>query len=200
MKIILISDTHTFHGYLNLPTDADMIVHSGDISSRGHKHEVLNFFTWYSSLPYKYKIFIAGNHDFLFENDPDFIKENLPENLIYLENSGIEIEGLKIWGSPIQPYFRNWAFNRFRGEDINKYWQMIPTDTNYLITHGPAYKIHDMVNNFYNPDVYVGCKDLKNRLFMLPELKIFQFGHIHEARGHSEVAHFHAFKPLMHRL
>ena len=92
MKIVLISDSHGLHGfYKNLP-EADMIIHSGDISMRGTKNQVLDFLTWYSSLPYRYKIFIAGNHDFIFEDDAEFIKKNLPDNVIYLENSGICIE------------------------------------------------------------------------------------------------------------
>ena len=188
MKAILISDTHSMHGYLkNMPPDADAIIHSGDVSKRGTKQQVLDFLYWYSHLPYRYKIFIAGNHDFLFEDDPEFIKQNMPQNLIYLENEGVEIEGIKMYGSPISPWFHDWAFNRYRGADIKKYWDKIPLDTQYLITHGPAYQILDRVNNRYNTETEVGCHDLKNRLFALRDLKMFQFGHIHEA---ASITHF----------
>lgn len=193
MKIILTSDTHCYHGYLTLPTDADVIVHSGDISLRGQKHEILNFLTWFDSLPYRHKIFIAGNHDFLFEKDPEYIKTIIPESITYLENSGVEIENVKFWGSPITPWFHNWAFNRFRGDEIKKYWDMIPDDVNYLITHGPPYLINDKVNNRYNDNDNVGCRDLKNRLFTLPNLKVLQFGHIHEAQGYTQLNDIHCF-------
>lgn len=194
MKIILISDTHSYHGFIkDLPLDADCIVHSGDISKRGTRQQVEDFLYWYKSLPYRYKIFIAGNHDFLFEDDPDLVKKLMPDNLIYLENSGVEIEGLKIYGSPISPWFHNWAFNKYRGSAIKKYWDEIPKDTNFLITHGPAYDILDKVNNYYNVEQNVGCHDLKNALFTLPNLKIFQFGHIHEARGYEVFNNIHCF-------
>jgi hypothetical protein len=57
--------------------------------------------------------------------------------VIYLNDSGVEIDGLKFWGSPVQPYFHNWAFNRI-GDDICKHWELIPLDTDILITHGPV--------------------------------------------------------------
>lgn len=193
MRIVLISDTHSLQLHFDKLPEADMIVHSGDVSKRGTRSQVLDFFAWYSSLPYRYKIFIAGNHDFLFEQDPEFIQKNLPDNLIYLENSGIEIEGIKFWGSPITPWFYDWAFNRMRGDDILKYWNMIPKDTNYLITHGPPYLLLDKVNNRYNATDNVGCKDLKNKLFTLPDLRIMQFGHIHEARGYTQLNNIHLF-------
>ncbi len=178
MKIITISDTHGQHDQLSLPK-GDMIIHAGDVSSRGHKSEVDRFLRWYSQLDYKYKIFIAGNHDFYFENTPKQVIEDLiPDNLIYLNDSGIEIEGLKIWGSPIQPWFHNWAFNRQRGVDIKKHWDLIPTDTDFLITHGPPLDILDRTMS----GEAVGCKDLLDKVLAIkPQFHLF--GHIHEAYG-----------------
>ena len=110
-----------------------------------------------------------------------------------MENSAIEIEGIKFYGSPVSPWFYNWAFNVHRGAEIKKYWEQIPSDTNFLITHGPAHNILDTVNNFYNNSQNVGCADLKNQLFKLKDLKIFQFGHIHEARGYELFNDIHCF-------
>lgn len=191
MKIVLTSDTHNQHEVLSaygwLP-DADMIIHSGDLSLRGSLEEVNLFFNWFIRLEqYKYKIFIAGNHDFILEKRPDLFKDVLPPNTYYLNDSGIEIEGIKIWGSPIQPYFHNWAFNRRRGIDIQKHWDLIPFDTNILVTHGPPYNILDYVENGRfqkdNEDDNVGCKDLMNKIESLTDLKISTFGHIHEGYG-----------------
>lgn len=181
MKIIAISDTHGKHNQLSLPK-GDMIIHAGDISSRGHKSEVDRFLRWYSQLDYQYKIFIAGNHDFYFENAPrQEIKELIPDNLIYLNDSGIEIEGLKIWGSPVQPWFYNWAFNRQRGADIQKHWNLIPDDTALLITHGPPLGILDATDR----GEAVGCKDLLGKtLAVKPRFHVF--GHIHEAYGRTK--------------
>jgi predicted phosphodiesterase len=63
MKFIAISDTHGLHAQLRLPK-GDVLLHAGDVCSRGTEKEVLNFLAWFSEQDYKYKIFIAGNHDF----------------------------------------------------------------------------------------------------------------------------------------
>lgn len=169
-------------GGVFLPAEADMILHAGDVSIRGKEHEIEDFFKWYSALPYKYKVMIAGNHDFLFEDDKEKIQELLKKypDIIYVEDSMVEIEGLKIWGSPIQPWFHNWAFNRNRGEEIKKYWDIIQDDIDILVTHGPPYDILDMT--MYGGAV--GCVDLMNRVKELKNLKLHVFGHIHEAAGY----------------
>ena len=60
MNILHLSDTHGAHRSLgNLP-EADVIVHSGDITMNGSSSEVLDFMRWFSALPYAHKIFVAG--------------------------------------------------------------------------------------------------------------------------------------------
>ena len=123
MKILFLSDTHSQHRKLkNLP-EADMVIHAGDVSKIGRDHEVEDFMRWFCALDYKYKVFIAGNHDFFFENETTkSIARFLNGNTFYLFNSTIEIEGLKICGSPFTPTFFNWAFNLDRGKDIQQIW------------------------------------------------------------------------------
>ena len=105
MQITTISDTHGKHAQLNL-SSGDVLLHAGDISSRGNRTEIEDFLNWFKVQNYKYKVFIAGNHDFFFErNSPTEIAALIPDNVIYLNDSGIEIEGLKIWGSPVSPWF-----------------------------------------------------------------------------------------------
>jgi len=184
MKIIFISDTHTLHGQMleEIP-EGDVLVHCGDVSSRGVGSEIDNFLFWFSSLPHKNKIFIAGNHDFGFEyrnttlqNTLESIKE---DGIHYLQDSGIEIDGIKFWGSPWTPPFYNWAF-MLESDEIKEKWEMIPRDTNVLITHGPPQGILDLV-------VYdqknVGCPELMEEVLKLQDLKIHAFGHIHEEYG-----------------
>lgn len=178
MKFITISDTHSQHAQLSLP-EGDAIIHAGDLSKRGTAQQVHDFLQWFSGLDYKYRIFIAGNHDFLFERlSSSQVNALLPENVIYLNDSGIEIEGIKIWGSPVQPWFHDWAFNRQRGADIKKHWDLIPDDTTILITHGPAKGILD--RTVYGQEV--GCADLLDAVDRVrPAFHIC--GHIHEAYG-----------------
>lgn len=178
MKIIFISDTHGKHHPIELP-EGDMIIHSGDISSRGRVNEVEEFLAWFTSLDYKYKVFIAGNHDFYFENkSQNFIQELMPEGVYYLCDSGVEIEGLRIYGSPITPFFYNWAFNRHRGDDIKKYWDIIPLNTDILITHGPAYGVLDYTIGGDN----AGCEELLSAIKRVKP-RYHLFGHIHEGYG-----------------
>lgn len=178
MKIIFISDTHGQHAKLNLAS-ADMIIHCGDISSRGNITEVTDFLNWFSSLKYEYKIFIAGNHDFFFEKaSTTEIETILPNNIIYLNDSGITVNGINIWGSPIQPWFYDWAFNRKRGKQIQKHWNLIPTNTDILITHGPPLNILDRTQD----GTHVGCQNLLDKIQNI-NLRVHAFGHIHEAYG-----------------
>ena len=183
MKIVFISDTHGQHRKIkNLPK-ADLIIHGGDVSKLGKDHEVEDFIHWFLRLDYAHKIFIAGNHDFYFEDySPDFIQKKLTSNCHYLCNSGVEIEGVKIWGSPITPTFFNWAFNEDRGKAIEKYWNMIPIDTDILLTHGPVKGILDRTIS----DINAGCEDLLNTVKKVKP-KFHLFGHIHEAYGKEKV-------------
>ena len=178
MKIVAISDTHGKHRSLELP-QGDMIIHAGDVSNRGEKSEVLDFLDWYKNLDFQYKIFIAGNHDFYFEKEKDSeIEKVIPSNVIYLNDSGTTIEGIKIWGSPVQPWFFDFAFNRERGEEIAKHWALIPEDTNILVTHGPAFELLDKTFK----GKAVGCADLLEQIKKIkPQFHLA--GHIHEAYG-----------------
>jgi Icc-related predicted phosphoesterase len=181
MRFVALSDTHGKHNF-DLPP-GDVLLHAGDVSSRGLKSEIQRFLDWFSSLDYTYKIFIAGNHDFFFEEAPkEEIDAMIPDNLIYLNDSGVEIEGIKIWGSPIQPWFHDWAFNRKRGPEIQKHWDLIPADSDIVITHGPAFGIHDRLVS----GMPVGCEDLLPTLQRIAP-KVHLCGHIHEAYGERQV-------------
>jgi len=180
MKVVAISDTHGQHGRVFLP-EAEMIIHAGDFTRMGEENEVIEFLSWFNQLNYKHKIFIAGNHDHLFERKPEKIKELIPYGVIYLENSMVEIEGIRIYGSPITPEFNNWAFNRKRGAEIREVWRDIPANLDVLITHGPAMRILDQ-NTHGN---FCGCLDLRERIYQVKPL-IHICGHIHSGFGRVE--------------
>lgn len=178
MKIVAISDTHGQHEALQLPK-GDLLIHAGDLSKRGTEQQVRLFLDWFAAQDFRHKIFIAGNHDFFFERESGRrIAELIPPGVIYLNDSMAEVEGLRIWGSPVQPWFYDWAFNRRRGEEIRKHWDLIPENTDVLITHGPAAGIHDLTIH----GEHVGCVDLLARIEAL-QPRLFICGHIHEAHG-----------------
>ncbi len=185
MRIICISDTHNLHKDTFIP-DGDILIHAGDITAIGNKEIVVDFNQWLGQLPHKHKIVIAGNHDLCFESE-DFQTESFLTNATYLKNSGIEIEGLKIWGSPISPispkFGNDWAFNIERGDKIRKYWEKIPTDTDILITHCPPFGILDK-NELGS---FEGCKDLLDIVQNSVKPRFHIFGHIHEAYGRQQI-------------
>jgi Icc-related predicted phosphoesterase len=179
MKICIISDTHGKHKQLNLP-DADMIIHCGDSTSVGKEHEIHKFMKWFSKLEqYKYKLIIAGNHDWLFERNCSLAKTHIPDNINYLEDSEIVIKGIKFYGTPVQKPFNNWAFNRPESK-LAEHWKAIPDDTDVVITHSPPYGIGDYVNwsgeNQGSPSLYT---EIVNRI----NCSLSVFGHIHEGYG-----------------
>lgn len=195
-NLIFISDTHSKHkciesditglllsSVIQNPSDT-ILIHCGDISTRGRKEEVEDFMDWFSSIPIEHKVMICGNHDFLFEKDPEIAKEIIDRfpSIHYLQDSGIEIDGVNIWGSPIQPWFHDWAFNRYDHE-IQKHWDLIPENTDVLITHGPPKGILDKTRQGLN----VGCSKLLKKIKKTPSIKVHAFGHIHEASGIEEI-------------
>jgi hypothetical protein len=208
MRITHISDTHNKHKQLDgkLPGGV-LLIHSGDISSLGRRHEVESFIKWFGKQDYMHKVFIAGNHDMSFDREellrkklahfegrtdydtecaegkPEWLVEilaNLPDNVYYLENSSIKLEGINIWGSPVSPSFGyGWGFNKDRGHDINEVWSKIPMDTDIVITHSPIYGYNDRAQN---TNQNVGCSDLYHRLHEVKPHLHFA-GHIHEGHG-----------------
>lgn len=162
-------------------------MHSGDFSGRGRPEEILSFLNWLEMQKYGDKVLIPGNHDFGMETDFAYWKAECEKKNIHLLNdSGITIQGVPIWGSPITPWFHSWAFNRWRGKDIKKHWDLIPENTEILITHGPPKDILDMCVFPDGTDREgVGCDDLLTKILQIPAIKLHVFGHIHEARGHT---------------
>jgi Icc-related predicted phosphoesterase len=189
MRLTFISDTHTKHDKLNgfLP-GGDLLVCSGDVSSGGYLTEIENFMKWYDKIDnYDHKVFIAGNHDFGFQEENEKLRGILTgyKNIDYLQDElfmfGEDYDDMiKIWGSPWQPEFHNWAFNLPRGEKIREKWDQIPSGIDILITHGPPYGKLDWVK-YSNENV--GCEDLLSKVQQIAP-KIHVFGHIHEGYGY----------------
>lgn len=186
MKILTISDTHTKHNQIPLEwlEPADMIIHAGDISSMGSLSEIESFCYWFDNLDqYDHKIFIAGNHDWGFQERPTEAMEIVSsyKTIKYLKDSSVVCDGVKIYGSPWQPEFYNWAFNLQRGVKLQEKWDLIPLDTDILVTHGPAYGYGDFVPNGEN----VGCSNLLDTIITKVNPKVHIAGHIHCGYGES---------------
>jgi Icc-related predicted phosphoesterase len=200
MKITLISDTHNKHKQITSSLKGgDILIHAGDISSMGYEHEITEFCKWFDSIDnYDTKIFIAGNHDWGFQNNVEKISQilNSYKTIDYLQdqNLGIQVGEnpmVNIYGSPWQPEFYDWAFNLPKnGPGLMSKWEAIPDNTDILITHGPAYGFLDDVTG--RRGQHLGCELLAERIKTFKP-KIHVCGHIHTGWGHYFDGHTHYF-------
>jgi predicted phosphodiesterase len=210
MRITLISDTHTKHDELSYdPKDlpgGDLLLHAGDIMNSGRNPvDIYQFCKWFNGLEqYDHKVFIAGNHDRMFENAPEEAMEivNSYKSIDYLQDDWVvvgdsdphdpNVKTAKIYGSPWQPEFYNWAFNLPRqGKELESKWAAIPTDTDILITHGPVQGHLDTSGPPYN-EPNLGCPLLRHHIDTVSRPKIHVCGHIHGGYGYkfSNGTHF----------
>ena len=181
MRLVCLSDTHMKHWGVPRMPEGDVLIHAGDSLGCGNLAELEIFVDWFSKYDHPHKILIAGNHDWVFERQPKVARKVVEEaGVIYLNDDGVTIDGVKFWGSPVQPEFCDWAFNRKRGEEIDRHWQLIPDDTDVLITHGPP---HGLLDKTEMTEVSVGCEDLRRHVLQRVKPMVHIFGHIHSAAG-----------------
>ena len=182
LRLVLLSDTHQLHREVEVP-DGDIFIHSGDFTMFSRSMaEITDFNTWLGELPHQHKIVVPGNHEFFLEANP--LKRSLLDNATVLINEGIEIDGLRIWGSPVTPLYGG-AFGLSSAEDRKRLYARIPEDTDVLITHGPPFGILDS-----GPDsgLHSGCRELFDAV-MRVRPKLHVFGHVHGAHGIFQTDH-----------
>ena len=158
MRIIQISDTHGKHHLLkNLP-EGEVIVHCGDFTEDGTEDEVLEFLNWFIELPYRHKIFVTGNHDLCLWDAEDI--EDLPEDVHFLQDRGIVIDGVSFYGL---------AFNHPESN--------IPDNIDVLVTHEPPMDILDKTGDKQWGNFFLWKRIMETK----PEYHLF--GHAHSAQG-----------------
>lgn len=201
LSILCISDTHLRNGFETKPVD--VILHAGDHTMVGRVGEMAQAAMQLQKRAAKLRITTPGNHDWLSQKDPATARNLFEEKgIIYLLDEAYTISPeqfpqldrpLKVWGSPWQPRFYDWAFNLDRGAPIKEKWDLIPEDTDILITHGPPAGILDRAprgfpeedwseSDFEFHSEHVGCEDLLEAVNRVrPGLHVF--GHIHADKG-----------------
>jgi Icc-related predicted phosphoesterase len=233
VKVGFFSDTHCMHNEWkdNFDSfehgdkikeqwdDLDILIFTGDCSGRGSERDTDEFMNWFNLQPATQKVMIAGNHDFFFDIElrsktRRHSWESAPEEAVakmlakyphihYLNDSGVNLYGVNIWGSPVQPAFGQWAFNRVRNTEINTdgstvylgptiggiepHWAKAPKNTDIFLGHGPPFGHGDLLaHKFRRSGEYprVGCVDMLNAINRV-QPQIVAFGHIHE--GYSKV-------------
>jgi Icc-related predicted phosphoesterase len=196
-SFVALSDTHSLHRHVVVP-NADVLIHAGDFCGRGLLHEVQDFATWLGALPHKYKVVVAGNHDaFVEKNTHEARRIFAAANVQLLLNEPVQIEGFRVWGSPVTPMFCDWHFMKERGTEIARVWEQIPDDVDVLVTHGPPYGHGDLCPPYRTSSKKVaGCLDLLNRLRQIKNKSkhgrplAHVFGHIHDGYGTTQSDEF----------
>lgn len=204
IKVVAISD---IHGYLpkDLP-EGDVLCIAGDILPLDVQNNdiksvswlLLDFKPWADSLPYKKVIFVAGNHDFVFENigpktnrtGSDVMKllfgqHRKDTKLVYLQDSSYEYEGKRFYGSPWIEDLERWAFYA-TPEDLEKKWSTIPKKCDVLITHMPPRyaACGTVLQPGWNYGNNYGSQTLAE-IVCMRDIKYHVFGHVHSGQ-HAE--------------
>jgi Icc-related predicted phosphoesterase len=192
IKIVSISDIHGFLDF-NLPK-GDILCICGDILPLEVQKDYIKstvwmcnqFLPWTQILPYKYIVFIGGNHDFLFEklgsDLMDIIDPNRDYmNVFYLQNNFVILENIKIYGSPYIKDLKNWAFYK-KDNELLKEFKKIPNDVDILLTHIPP-RVNMcgavLQSNAFNYLSDFGSEELADVLLTKPNIKYHLFGHVH---------------------
>jgi Icc-related predicted phosphoesterase len=182
LRLVLLSDTHQRHREVDVP-DGDILIHAGDFTMFSESMEaVADFNDWLGELPHRFKVIVPGNHEFFLESDPS--ERSLLSNASVLINEGIEIEGLRIWGTPVTPMYGG-AFGLSRAKDRKRLYSQIPPNIDVLISHGPPYGILDSEPI---PGLHAGCSELLDAV-MHVHPKFHVFGHVHGAYGVFQTEH-----------
>lgn len=200
LRCVCISDTHGAHDSLVLPS-GDVLLHAGDFTEAGEVEQIRSFCEWLEAQPFEHKIVVAGNHDITLDApyyqrsgylryhkrrgiepyDCEEARQLLQAACTYLENESCTIEGLSIYGSPVQPTFGDWAFGRPRGASIAEGWAQIPDHTDILLVHGPPLGFGDVTTR----NERSGCVDLLREVHQRVKPNFVVFGHVHEGYGMS---------------
>ena len=193
-RFVLISDTHNHRP--ELPA-GDILLHAGDLTMAGTRKETEAAMEYLAAQARRFRhvVFIGGNHDwFLYHLGTKFTSTAVRnfvrpygENILYLEDEMCNVPAndgspIFIYGSPVQPEFGGWAWNKSRGEEIRQTWDRIPHyhplhSIDVLITHGPPHGMLDWIGKDR-----VGCEELREALYLVSP-KLHVFGHIHCAYG-----------------
>ena len=188
MKICCIADSH---GNLSFKVpEADLLLIAGDLCPAYHSsYQSINmqvnwlnieFRNWLADQPIKECVAVAGNHDWIWEVAKDQVPK-MNANFHYIEDESIEILSKKIYGTPVQPFFYDWAFNK-EEESLQKYWDNIPEGLDILLLHCPPYGILDETHHPNYPSEHIGSKSLLEKIKKVKP-KLVVFGHNHSEHG-----------------
>ncbi|UJR37932.1 hypothetical protein I4U23_030618 [Adineta vaga] len=186
LRFVCMSDTHNEIGKISIP-NGDVFVHCGDaVKHRTSARDLRIFNEFVGKLPHKYKLFVSGNHCTCLNPQQPEESQKFLSNITYLQDQLIDIEGVRIYGSPWRPkrgcFYQAEAFGYDSKRIRNDKWSKIPEDIDLLLTHGPPYSIRD-----YNESTrdLLGCPALLDEIVTRVRPRVHLFGHMHSCFGAS---------------
>lgn len=188
-RICIVSD---MHGFLPVIPPCDVLLICGDNAPDFVMNDVgaIRQIAWYNTTFCDWlhtvqerndaQIFgIAGNHDFGLFRHKVALNDDLPWT--YLQDSGAEYEGLKIWGSPWVADCDGWAFNLLT-QQLDYRFRRIPDETDILLLHGPPYGYGDGVVGVGRNRERAGSVTAMEAIRRCKP-QLVAYGHIHEGAG-----------------
>lgn len=196
IKVVAMSD---IHGYLpkDVP-ECDIVCIAGDILPLDIQRDdiksvswlLLDFKPWADALPCDKVIFVAGNHDFVFEHLGPYIGASAKDimetlfgkhetKLVYLQDSSFYYKDKRFYGSPWCADLTNWAFYKSNTE-LQKAWNNIPKSCDVLITHMPPRYMScgTVMQPGFNYMRDFGSNEL-TEVILARDIKYHVFGHVH---------------------
>ena len=155
-SIFAFSDTHGMYRRLSVPDEADILICAGDACEGFAPEQLKDFFAWYVNVPAKLRIFVTGNHDMVFDEQPEYARSLVPEGVMLLENDSVDFDGIRIHSVAVRPYLKAPV--------------TLPENIDVLVTHGPAYSHLDRGTG--DKDLFLAIAKAR------PKYHIF--GHVHE--------------------
>lgn len=177
-KLVCFSDIHEqWEDHVLSPPEGDILIFAGDWSFLGKFLPTNSFNLWLEKYGFgrRRNVVVAGNHEVEFSRDSS--RKSWLSAATYLEHELLDIDGLRIFGSPYSKEFGNWVYG-VSGDKAERIWNQIPEDIDVLVTHGPPFGILDQNEQ----GEHCGCPYLLERVKKIKP-KVHIFGHIHESFG-----------------
>lgn len=195
MKVFAVSDMHGRLNDLN-PEGCDIVVIAGDFAlleyhgKRGMQDQrawvIEEFIPWINKYPNVEFVIVPGNHDLCFDpsKTAKFPGENWrigwPTNARVLLDSGCEVKGLHIYGTPWIPIISYcWAFEA-EHDTLERKYAKIPENLDILISHTPPHVPDSAIDRSlqWGGDEAFGSVELADAVFDKKPKHVF-CGHIH---------------------
>ncbi|MGL4997454.1 MAG: metallophosphoesterase family protein [Cetobacterium sp.] len=186
-KILAISDLHGSLSQLRRVKykEADFLFVVGDLSNIGLRCDLTKALDMINGFDHiQHKVIVLGNHDARNLHNPlgmdddevyDFCEQRYP-NLTFLKNKIVEIDGLKIYGTPYVGKFGDWAFQCEESEKIAK---TIPIkNVDIILCHEPP----SAIELSKLEDIDIGNVVLREYLDN-NKVDLLVCGHVHENGG-----------------